>query len=309
MSVWGECMEETNIGIASACRRELAKQNVKANCCRRALLGGLLINAAVEGETITLTLDEPEAAETALRLLRKCWSVQGEALPLRRGAHKYWQIAFSSRKAADWLAHVRKYGAPTGGCMNCPAHFVQGMFIASGTLTSPEKGLHLELLIRVPESLPAAKSALAAIGAEPKSAVRPRGTGLYFKRGEDIEDLLAALGATKTVFAFINAKILREIRNHENRVANCDTGNIQKSVSATRKQLDAIAELTRLGRLDRLDDELRCTAELRAANPELSLGELGMRMSPPISKSGMYHRMRKIMEIAEAACAEAERKE
>lgn len=85
LSVWGEFMEETNIGIASACRRELAKQNVKANCCRRALLGGLLINAAVEGETVTLTLDEPEAAETALRLLRQCWSVQGEALPLQPG--------------------------------------------------------------------------------------------------------------------------------------------------------------------------------------------------------------------------------
>lgn len=117
------------------------------------------------------------------------------------------------------------------------------------------EGAALRATYSRPRKSSAAKAALAAIGAEPKSACRPRGTGLYFKRGEDIEDLLAALGATKTVFAFINAKILREIRNHENRVANCDTGNIQKSVSATRKQLDAIAELTRLGRLDRLDDE------------------------------------------------------
>lgn len=308
---WGKRMEEkeTKIGIASACRRELAEQNVKANCCRRALLGGMMINAAVEGESITFTLDEAEAADAALRLLRQCWSAQAEATPLRRGAHKAWQIAVTSRKAADWLNRVRASGALAGGCVSCAAHFAQGMFIAGGTLTSPEKDLHLEFLIRVPESVPAAEAALAAIGAEPKSAVRPRGTGLYFKRSETIEDLLAALGATKTVFEFINAKIVREIRNHENRVSNCDTGNIQKSVSATRKQLDAIDELTRCGRLDRLDDELRRTAELRAANPELSLAELGQRMSPPISKSGMYHRMNKIMEVAEAVRAEAERKE
>lgn len=302
-------MEETKIGIASACRREMAELAVKQNCCRRALLGGMMLSAAVDGETLTFTLDEVESAEAALRLIRQCWSVQTEAEPMRRGAHKTWQITFTSRKAADWLTGLRERGMLSEGCSACYVHFARGMFIGGGTLTDPGKGLHLEFLVRDPSSVVLCANMLAAIGVEPKCAVRTRGTGFYIKRSETIEELLAALGATKTVFEFINAKIVREIRNHENRVANCDAGNIRKSVSANQKQLEAISDLRRFGRMDRLDDEQQRTAELREAFPELSLGELGLHMSPPISKSGMYHRMNKIIEIADAVRAEAERKE
>ena len=302
-------MEETKIGIASACRRELAEQNVKANCCRRALLGGMMIGASVEENTVTFTLDEQVSVDTALRLLRQCWSVQTSAEPKRRGAHKTWQISFTSRKVADWLLNLRARGTLIDGCANCLPHFVRGMFIAGGTLTAPEKGMHLEFMVREPSSVALAENALAAVELTPKCATRAGGIGFYIKRSETIEALLATLGATKTVFSFINAKILREIRNHENRVSNCDAGNIQKSVSANHKQLEAIADLRRLGRMDRLDDELQRTAALREANPELSLSELGLHMAPPVSKSGMYHRMNKIIAIAETVRAEADRKE
>lgn len=302
-------MDDMKPGIAAACRRELAALAVKQKCCRRALLGGMMISAVMDGEQISFTLDDPEAAEAALHLLRQCWSVQTEAVPLRRGAHKTHQISFSSRKAADWLCGLRERGMLTEGCSGCYVHFARGMFISGGTLTSPEKGFHLEFMVRDPNSVVLAANMLSAIGIEPKCAVRARGTGFYVKKSETIEELLAALGATTTVFDFINAKIVREIRNHENRVANCDAGNIRKSVSANQKQIEAIADLRRYGRMDRLDDEQQRTAELREAFPELSLGELGLRMSPIISKSGMYHRMNKIIEIAEAVRAEAERKE
>ncbi len=309
-AVWGEKMTETEkIGVASGCRRELAEINVKSNCCRRALLDGMMINAAVEGKTVRFFLDEQTAADTALRLLRQCWSVQTDAKPIRRGAHRRLEIAFASQKVVDRLLRMRENASPADGCDDCVISFVRGMFIAAGTLTAPEKGFHLEFLIREPLACGVAEVALLQITDPPRRANRAQAIGLYYKRGETIEEILAALGATKTVFELINAKILREIRNHENRVANCDSGNIRKSVSANGKQLEAISDLRRLGRFNRLDDEQRRTAELRERNPELSLGELGLRMSPPISKSGMYHRMNKIMEAAEAARAEAERKE
>ncbi len=301
--------ETEKIGIASACRCELAEINVKSNCCRRSLLDGIMIGASVDGESVAVILDERDAAACALRLLRQCWSIQAEAVAIRRGAHKRLQITFVSRKLADRLTRIRESGSIPGGCNACEVCFVRGMFIACGTLTSPEKGLHLEISVRELSALAAAEAALTAVIDAPKRAVRAKGIGLYYKRAEAIEELLATLGATKTVFEFINAKIVREIRNHENRVANCDAGNIRKSVSANGKQLEAIADLRRLGRIDHLDDEQKRTAELREAFPELSLGELGLRMSPPISKSGMYHRMNKIIEAAEAARAEAGRKE
>jgi len=299
-------MENQAIGIASACRIELAEGNIKSPCCRRAMLGGLLINAELDGETVRFALDDVVGADGILRLIRQCWSVQGEVAAIRRGAHKSNLFTFRSRKAAEWLDRIRWEGCLQNPCSACASHFARGMFVAGGTLSDPEKSLHLEFNIRAEQSLTIAANMLAQLGTEPKLAHRKNGVGLYYKKSDAIEAVLAEIGATKTVFDFINAKIVREIRNHENRVANCDAGNIQKAVSANRKQLEAIAALRRLGRMDRLDDEQYRTAELREAHPELTLSELGLRMSPPISKSGMYHRMNKIIEIAEAVCAEAE---
>lgn len=305
---------EKKISVASECRRELVEQMPRAECCRRALLGGLLFCAQLQEDgQIAVMYKEEAAAETAARLLRQFFSVKAEPEIIRRGAHRFWSLSFFSRRAAEQIADISAKGIlPMGDdapCAGCASSFLRGVFVACGTLTDPEKSCHLEFGIPEGKRADALASELEDMGVPPKRAVRRGGTGLYYKGSGAVEELLAALGASTTVFTLINAKILREIRNHENRVANCDTGNIQKSVSATRRQLEAIALLREWGRMDRLDDELRRTAELREENPELSLGELGLRMSPPISKPGMYHRMNKIIALAEVVAAEAERKE
>lgn len=304
---------DTKISVASECRRELIEQMPKTECCRRALLGGLLFCARLlDDGQIAVLYKEEAAAGTAARLLRQFFSVKVEPETVRRGAHRFWGLVFTSRRAAEQLADVTAKGIlPMGDspCAACASAFLRGVFVACGTLTDPEKGCHLEFCIPQGKGAEAVEALLEDMDVPPKRACRKNGTGLYYKGSGAVEELLAALGASTTVFSLINAKILREIRNHENRVANCDTGNIQKSVSATRRQLEAIAVLREHGRMDRLDDELRRTAELREENPELSLGELGLRMSPPISKPGMYHRMNKIIALAEVVAAEAERKE
>ena len=304
---------EKTTSVASECRRELVEQMPKAECCRRALLGGLLFCARLQEDgQILVMYKEESAAGTAARLLRQFFSVKVEPEVIRRGAHRFWSVNFTSRRAAEQIADIAaKRSLPMGDspCAGCASAFLRGLFVACGTLTDPEKSCHLEFCIPDGKGADAVTVLLEDMGVPPKRACRKNGTGLYYKGSGAVEELLAALGASTTVFTLINAKILREIRNHENRVANCDTGNIQKSVSATRRQLEAIAFLREKGRMDRLDDELRRTAELREKNPELSLGELGLRMSPPISKPGMYHRMNKIIALAEVVAAEAERKE
>lgn len=299
--------QDSGYGIAAACRIELAELSIKQKCCRRAFLGGVMLSAALEGDKVSFLLEEDEVVDIVLQLMAQVWPCESEAIPVRRGAHKRFQISFTSHKAAEWIRATREHGMLRDACPNCFIHFARGMFIGGGTLTDPEKGLHLEIMVRDPSSVVLAANMLSALGIEPKCANRVAGTGFYLKRGETIEEFLAAVGATKTVFAFINAKIVREIRGHENRVANCDAGNIGKSVAANAAQLEAIADLRRYGRIDRLDDEQRRTAELREAFPELSLSELGLRMSPPISKSGMYHRMNKIIAVAETVREEAAR--
>lgn len=292
------------ISIASACRCELAAVTVKSNCCRRAMLGGMMANAVLEGENISFSLDEKEGAEAAALLLRQCCGCRCEPEEGRCASRRIWRLRFTSRRAAAWLLHLRESSALSaalaGGCAGCTVSFLRGLFIAGGRLTDPEKGHHFEVILREPVIADLAEEAMQALGFSPKRVLRPQGTGLYLKESGAVEEALAALGATRTVFTCINAKILREIRNHENRLSNCDAGNIQKSVSATGRQLEAIALLREQGRMDKLDDELRRSAELRAEYPELSLSELGQRMKPPISKSGMYHRMNKIIAAAEA---------
>lgn len=304
---------DKKISVAAECRRELVEQLPRAECCRRALLGGLLFCARLQEDgQISVMYKEEEAAQTAARLLRQFFSVKTEPAVVRRGAHRFWSLCFASHRAAEQLTDAAEKGRlPMGetGCASCASYFLRGLFVACGTLTDPEKSCHLEFCLPEGVGADAVEALLEEMGTPSKRTCRKGGTSLYYKGSEAVENLLAAIGSSTTVFNLINAKILREIRNHENRVANCDTGNIQKSVSATRRQLEAISLLRERGRMDRLDDELRRTAELREENPELSLGELGLRMAPPISKPGMYHRMNKIIALAEAVAAEVQRKE
>ena len=304
---------DKKISVAAECRCELVEQIPRAECCRRALLGGLMFCARLQEDgQISVMYKEEEAALATARLLRQFFSVKTEPSVVRRGAHRFWSLCFASHRAAEQLTDAERQGKlPMGEsvCTSCASYFLRGLFVACGTVTDPEKGFHLEFCLPEWGCADVVEALLEEMGTPAKRTCRKGGTSLYYKGSEAVENLLAAIGSSTTVFNLINAKILREIRNHENRVANCDTGNIQKSVSATRRQLEAIAFLREHGRMDRLDDELRRTAELREKNPELSLGELGLRMSPPISKPGMYHRMNKIIALAEAVAAESERKE
>ncbi|MBR6708319.1 MAG: DNA-binding protein WhiA, partial [Clostridia bacterium] len=272
--------QEKKPSIGAVMRTELSEVTLKSNCCRRAMLSGLLLCSTCGESGISALYNEESGAELAGHLLRQCFSANAEISPERRGAHKMWRLQTDSKKAMQLLsrissAHTLKEAIPSL-CAGCVQHFLQGVFICCGTLSSPEKSYHLEVILPDERAAALTEDSFSQLGVEPKRAKRPKGIGLYIKDSAVIEEFLAALGTSTTVFDFINAKIVREIRNHENRVANCDAGNIQKSVSATRKQLDAIALLRRLGRMDRLDDELRRTAELREEHEELSLGELGL---------------------------------
>ena len=129
-----------------------------------------------------------------------------------------------------------------------------------------------------------------------------RGRPLVYLGGSDaIEDILGIMGATREVFDFINAKIKREIRNNVNRATNCDAANIRRTVSASEEQIGAIELLRDGGYLPQLPDELRRTAELRLENPSVSLSVLAALHDESITRSGVNHRLSKLIELAEAA--------
>ena len=136
-------------------------------------------------------------------------------------------------------------------------------------------------------------------GMEPKEMVRKGTPVVYIKEGQQVRDLLAMMGATVAMMDLENARILKGVRGNVNRRVNCETSNINKAVAAGMKQIRAIRALEAAGELDTLSDGLYDIAQARLAHPDATLEELGQTLVPPVSKSGVNHRLRKLCEMAE----------
>ena len=167
------------------------------------------------------------------------------------------------------------------------------------SVTNPDKQYHLELSFETPAERDAAEAILSAAGICMKSGQRGGRYLLYIKSSSDIEDFLAYTGATHAAFDLMNAKIVREVRGNANRQMNCDMANISKSLAAAQQYTNAISEILRQGYEIRLPEELRQTARLRCENPQASMTELGQLHNPPITKSGVKHRLDKILRFYE----------
>lgn len=180
--------------------------------------------------------------------------------------------------------------------------FVRGAFLSCGSVTDPEKGYHLEFavsyrnlcmdicrIIREIQDCDVAVKMLSRNGAYVA----------YVKDSEQITDLLAYMGAVVAAMNVMGAKALKQVRNAANRRANSEIANLQKTASASAAQIRAIKKLRRTGRYNLLPEELKTVAVLRYDYPELTLRELGEMLDPPISRSGVNHRLEKIISIAE----------
>ena len=184
-------------------------------------------------------------------------------------------------------------------CEDCISYFLRGIFLASGSITDPEKSYLLELSFASQDKQTELKSFLDEIGFDFKSRERFGKYVLYTKNSEIIEDFMAKVGATSATFAIINSKITKEFRNNTNRVYNCDNANINKSLAASKKYTDAIEYLISSGKIDLLPDQLKETAYKRIEFKELNYSDLGRKFNPAISKSGLFHRLEKIVAMCE----------
>ena len=184
-------------------------------------------------------------------------------------------------------------------CQFCRWSFVKGVFLSCGTLTAPGNAYHLEFLMRNEEAALSFYSYLESLGVSPRITERRDKTrGVYFKDSEGIVDILGYIGANRAAFELLNVKIYKDLRNNANRVSNCELANIGKTVAAATEQISAIDTIIRSGRSDELPGELRATLDLRAAFPDATLSELAAMHTPPITKSGVNHRLRRLIEFS-----------
>lgn len=184
-------------------------------------------------------------------------------------------------------------------CSKCKESFLRGLFLAIGNVTDPEKSYRLELVFESEETASNIIAFLRELSIEPLSTIRNNKKVIYLRKSEAIEDFFACMGATSLAFDIMNSKINKELINNANRVTNCDAANINKALLASNKYNTVINKLIETELVNMMPSHLQEMAYKRIENKELSFLELGKLFSPPISKSGVHHRLEKILEFYE----------
>ncbi len=286
-------------------KAELCRIGLARGCCAAAEAYGVLLyaNTFSDSEIKIITASE-EFAQHLPRLWRKAFGLSFDILPPEDNKGKY---IFIMNDRAKIAAIFEKYGYEAGktlvhhinlGVLEeecCRAAFIRGAFLAGGSITDPEKRYHLELVTDHMNVSRETYSMLLEMGFEPHDTTRAGHYITYFKQSEAIEDFFTTIGAAGAAMDIMQAKIEKDMRNSINRKVNCDSANADKIVSAAAAQLDKIRLLDRELGLENLPLDLQEVAFLRIANPEASLSDLAMLSDPPVSKSGINHRLRKLM--------------
>ncbi len=181
----------------------------------------------------------------------------------------------------------------------CKRAFIRGLFLTCGSVTDPDRGYHLEMTLGTKAKAQEVIRILGAFDIEAKCVERKKNYIVYVKEGTRIVDLLNVMGAHVALMDFENVRILKEMRNSINRQVNCETANIKKTVSAAARQIEDIQYIQSTSGFGILPKGLADIARLRLEYAEIPLKELGQMLDPPIGKSGVNHRLRKLSGIAE----------
>lgn len=181
----------------------------------------------------------------------------------------------------------------------CKKAFLRGAFLAAGRINDPNKSNHFEIASEDEVLVKKVFWAFDSLGISPKKTRRKQHHVVYIKDGATIVDVLGLLGAPISLMDYENIRILKEMRNDLNRKVNCEAANIQKTISAALMQIDDIKYIDEKVGLSELPSSLQEVAKLRRKYPEASLSELGGKLNPPVGKSGINHRLRRITRFAE----------
>ena len=175
---------------------------------------------------------------------------------------------------------------------------VRGVFMGSGSINDPNKKYHLEISFKEEENLNNIIDILKILDINTKKLTIKNKKSLYIKEGEEISKFLALIGATKAMMTFEDIRVQKEMRGKINRIVNCETANLNKTINASIEQIAAIKKLKENGSFNKLNDNLKEIAKLRLENPDMALSELGKKLEKPLGKSGVNYRLKKIVELA-----------
>ena len=288
-------------------KNELCRVGLDRACCARAEAYGVLLycNTFTAREVRIIT----ECEEFAIRLpelFGRAFGLAFDRMPTALEQKYIFQIgdeeklariidAFGFDARQSPVLHIN-FGLLEEDC--CRAAFLRGAFLAGGSVTDPAKRYHLELETSHAQASRELQALLTDMGQQPKQVARGGYQVTYFKNSDQIEDLLTLMGAPLSAMALMNTRAEKELRNGVNRRVNCESANLDKAVDAAQEQLEAIRRLYELGRVEELSPQLKETVILRETYPELTLSQLAEEFDPPVTKSCLNHRLRKLVELS-----------
>ena len=293
------------MSFSSDVKEELCKTPVRDKCCAAAEAYGILLYGnAFNFRAIRIITGNAGFAKRIPQLFRFAFDIEFDITPQASSGNEKLVFVISDRAKISsvfdafgydinrTLTHHINIGVLESPC--CKKSFVRGAFLAGGSITDPNKRYHLEFVTDHMSVSRETFSLLLEMNFFPKDTSRAGNYITYFKQSDEIEDLLTCTGAPLAAMRIMSAKVEKDMRNIVNRRVNCDSANADKVVRAASEQLESIRLIERSLGLGNLPDKLRDAALLRIANPEASLSEMARLSDPPVSKSCMSHRLRKL---------------
>lgn len=303
MSFSSKVKEELSRQISSARHCQIAEAAAVFRMC------GKIVTDADGQYQMVVRIENPSVARKFSILLKRSFHVEPEVV-IRGGIHTFTlgkqEELFRILQA---MKLVDEKGEPEerqdfvnsmivqSSC--CRRAFIRGAFLAGGSISNPEKSYHLEIVCSNEEKALQLQRLIASFNIDAKIVLRKKYFVLYIKEGSQIVDMLGVMEAHISLMDLENVRILKEMRNSVNRKVNCETANITKTVSAAVRQVEDIQWIEQTRGLGSLPDSLREIAEVRLEHPDMPLKDLGQLLDPPLGKSGVNHRLRRISEIAD----------
>jgi len=308
------------MSFSSKSKNELTRIVSEGKCCHRAELSGIIrVSGAIEFAgfqkmNLRITTENPAVARRIFTLLKKTYKLQTEVIMKEnKNLNKHHTYEIFIQDATDILKDLEIFvpdvdyielndSMPSEllkkAC--CKKTYLRGIYLGGGSLSNPERSYHLELITHndaYADELVAFMNKTYDLSA--KMTPRKKNFIVYIKESEKIVDFLNVIGAHQTLLDYENVRIIKQMRNNVNRVVNCETANLNKTVEASYEQISKINLIDAVMGLDALPEKLQEIAYVRIENPSATLKELGELLEPPIGKSGVNHRLKKIIEIAD----------
>jgi len=284
------------MSFSAQVKEELAKVYANHKHCRKAELAGMYHYGGQIGRldkdcyTVGFHTENAEVLKKGFTLLRKTFNIDF-------GANLSEQELFEFLDKMEKIEQESLDNLTNRIC--CKRAFIRGAFLAVGSISDPEKGYHVEFVCEGEDEARLLRNLLESFDIEARILERKEHFVVYMKEGAALVDLLNVMEAHVALMELENLRILKEMRNSVNRRVNCETANINKTVNAATKQVDDIRYIEEHKGLASLPDMLYEMARVRLEYPEATLKELGELLVPPVGKSGVNHRLRKISEYAD----------